>query len=673
MNEILADAVTRLEWTLIVLAILIVLGPWVAERLHLPGLIGLVLGGLVLGPYGLGLLPEGALDAIGGVGLLFLMFMAGAELDLNLFQRYRSAAVAFGLVTFSAPFLLGVFASAGLGLTTLAAILMGSVWASHTLVAYPAVRQAGISGNKAVATTVGATVITDTLALLVLAVVSALAGDKAAGETGSPILIVAKLLAGLALLYFYCMIFLPRFARWFFAGPGQDRLLRFVFVVGALSSAGLLADLVGMEGIVGAFFAGLGLNRMIPNGGRLMEQVEFFSSSYFIPAFLVSVGMLINPVVLFSWDTIRIAGAFFAALALGKIIAAWLAGWRYKFSRAEIGVMFSLTIAQAAATLASTLVGYSIGLFGDQIVNAVLLVVLISLILTSVGTSYFSAKVQPDAIVIKPLGNTVVVPVAQGPALKSLMGFAAEIAYADSGVVLPVVVVPEQELQASRPLYEKLLHSAEEFGTAAGADVEGVLRFDSSEHLGIVREVNEHLGSFLLIEWSYNPNLKSYVFGDRVDRLGAACPVPVAAIRFAAQPAKRLILTPGPDMGSSAYRADLQVAQEIVKRLVQSKNLPVQVLLPEGRTMAGLELPEGAEIVPVKPGLENVRAHAQAGDVIVVPIAVLQRWIGSAALEFGEAGRSVTLVIAASPYRLNLTAASAGKKTESILNLGATG
>ena len=133
MDEILANAVTRLEWTLIVLAGLIVVGPWIAERLRLPGLIGLVLGGVVLGPYGFGLLPEGALDAIGGIGLLFLMFMAGAELDLNLFQRYRSAALAYGLITFLAPFLLSVLASFSLGLTTLAAILMGSVWASHTL------------------------------------------------------------------------------------------------------------------------------------------------------------------------------------------------------------------------------------------------------------------------------------------------------------------------------------------------------------------------------------------------------------------------------------------------------------------------------------------------------------------------------------------------------------
>jgi Kef-type K+ transport system membrane component KefB len=205
------------------------------------------------------------------------------------FQRYRSAALAFGLMTFLAPFLFSVFASKSLvGLGTLAAILMGSVCASHSLVAYPTVRQAGITGNRAVATSVGATVITDTLALLVLAVVPALARDQESGGNSSLVVILVKLLIILALLIGYCMVFLPRFVRWLYAGPGQDRLLHFVFVVGTLASAGLLAVLVGMEGIVGAFFAGLGPDRMIPNGGRLMEQVEFFGSSFFIPAFLIA-------------------------------------------------------------------------------------------------------------------------------------------------------------------------------------------------------------------------------------------------------------------------------------------------------------------------------------------------------------------------------------------------
>lgn len=672
MEEILAETVTRLEWILIILATIIVLGPFIAERLRLPGMIGLVLGGLVLGPYGLGLLPEGSLDGIGGIGLLFLMFMAGVELDLNLFQRYRSAAIAFGLATFILPFLFSLVAAFSLGLGVLAAILMGSVWASHTLVAYPTVRHAGLAGNKAVATGVGATVITDTLALLVLAVVSGMAGGHESSAGAPPLITVVKLLVGLFLLYAYCMLFLPRFARWFFVSLGQDQILRFVFIIGALSSAGLLAVVVGMEGIVGAFFAGLGLNRMVPNGGRLMEHVEFFSSSLFVPAFLISVGMLINPVVLFNLETIVIAVVFFVALVLGKFLAAAWAGRRYHFSRAEVGVMFSLTIAQAAATLASTLVGYGLGLFGEQIVNAVLLVVLVSLILTSVGTRLYSSKVEPEAMLLKPLGTTVTVPVAPSPYLDKLMGMAANLAYPDAGILLPVVVVPEHESQEARPVYEKLLHTAEENGAAAGADVKGVLRFDSSEHLGVVREINEHLGSFLLVEWTSKPGLSDSMFGDRVDRLGVYSPVPAAAVRFTTETPQRLILAPGLDMGSTGYMVDLQAAVEIVSRLVQSTNLPLQVALPGDQLPEGVNLPEKAQVIPVEPGIGGVQALLQPGDILIVPAAIMRRAITSAVVQLSEAVKNVTLVVAAGPYRLNLTSAEVAKEAESIISFGKT-
>ena len=155
-EELFHEAVNRAKWQLIVLAIIIIAGPLIAQRFRLTGMIRLVLGGLIMGPYMLNWLHEGSLDALGGIGLLFLMFMAGVELDLNLFLRYRSVAISFGLITFAFPFLFNIGASLGLGLSLMGAILMGSVWASHTLVAYGDVRQAGLASNKAVAVTVGA-------------------------------------------------------------------------------------------------------------------------------------------------------------------------------------------------------------------------------------------------------------------------------------------------------------------------------------------------------------------------------------------------------------------------------------------------------------------------------------------------------------------------------------
>ena len=671
-EELFHEAVNRAEWQLIILAIIIIAGPLIAERFKLPGMIGLVLGGLILGPYVLNWLREGSLDALGGIGLLFLMFMAGVELDLNLFQRYRSVAITFGLITFTLPFLFNIGASIALGLSLMGAILMGSVWASHTLVAYGDVRQAGLASNKAVAVTVGATVITDTLSLIVLAVVSAIAGGGESGGEVNPAFIVVKLVLGLIVLVGYCLYLLPRFGRWFFSGLGQDRLLRFVFVIGALSSAGFLSALVGIEGLVGAFFAGLGLNRLIPNNGQLMERVEFFSASLFVPAFLISVGMLINPRVLFLPKTMLIALVFFLALGAGKYLAAWLAGRRNKFSSGEIGLMFSLTIAQAAATLASTMVGLRLGLFGEQIVNAVLLVVLVSLILTSVGVNVFSKRIQPETLTLKPIGRSVIVPVEANGILKQLVSTAGSLALADAGIVTPVAVVPEHLVKQVRPEAEELLEQAEQYAAAAATDAEGVLRIDDSLPQGIIRELNQREGSLILVGWEHL-GAKDMLFGNSIDRIGSRSPVPVAAATFSDHPTERLVLVPGVNLKNTGYLVDLSVALDIAVRLKNIQNLPLVTFSPEPELPGDLKLPDGAEYIHVEPGLEAIATQLRLGDLVIVPGAILRRAIGSDAQRLANAINGIGLIVAAGPYRLNLTSAEFSPDAKAMLPISTSG
>jgi len=670
-EELFHEAINRAEWQLIILAIIIIAGPLIAERFKLPGMIGLVVGGLILGPYVLNWLREGSLDALGGIGLLFLMFMAGVELDLNLFQRYRSVAITFGLITFTLPFLFNIGASMALGLSVMGAILMGSVWASHTLVAYGDVRQAGLASNKAVAVTVGATVITDTLSLIVLAVVSAIAGG---GESGNvnPAFIVIKLVLGLVVLVGYCLYLLPRFGRWFFSGLGQDRILRFVFVIGALASAGFLSALVGIEGLVGAFFAGLGLNRLIPNNGQLMERVEFFSASLFVPAFLISVGMLINPRVLFLPKTMLIALVFFLALGVGKYLAAWLAGRRNKFSSGEIGLMFSLTIAQAAATLASTMVGLRLGLFGEQIVNAVLLVVLVSLILTSVGVNIFSKRIQPETLTLKPIGRSVIVPVEANGILKQLVSTAGSLALADAGIVTPVAVVPEHLVDQVRPEAEELLEQAEQYAAATATDAEGVLRIDDSLHQGIIRELNQREGSLILVGWEHL-GAEDMLFGNSIDRIGSRSPVPVAAATFSDRPTERLVLVPGVNLNNTGYLVDLSVALDIAVRLKNMQNLPLVALSPEPELPGDLKFPDGTEHIHVEPGLEAIAAQLRLGDLVIVPGAILHRAIGSDAQRLANAIRGISLIVAAGPYRLNLTSAEFSPDAKTVFPMSTSG
>ena len=377
-----------------ILVLALILAPRIAEVLRLPAMVGLVLAGMALGPHGAHVLAtkEIALSALGEFGLLYLMFSAGLELDLKLFMKMRRVAITFALLSFAIPFTLGVLSARFLSYGWAAAVLMGSNWGSHTLVTYPLLRQMGLSRNRAVATVVGATAVTDTSALLVLSVVSGVVKP-----TGSLAVQLIGIAIGLAALATWSLLGLPRLARWFFARVGTDRSYRFVFGVAAFLVGGVMAEAAGIDAIVGAFFAGLGLNRAVPEESPLMDRLQFMGSTLFIPIFLVSVGVLLEPKVMVDPKTLLVAAVFTVAVLGGKALAAVVAGRTFHFAWAEIGVMSGLSGSQAAATLATTLVGAKLGLFDTTTINAVLVVILASLIVTPLLVSAFGKRV-PTAV-----------------------------------------------------------------------------------------------------------------------------------------------------------------------------------------------------------------------------------------------------------------------------------
>ena len=294
-------------WEFLVLFATLLLGPVVLRRARVPGIMGLILGGYVIGPHGLGLIQSGnsTLPDLGQLGLLYLMFVAGVELDLNLLRRHRRAAVIFGLLTFILPALGGLAVGLGLGWETEAAILLGALLASHTLITYPTVREAGLSSDPAVASAVGSTVLTDTLTLVVLACVSG-----AVGEGRSTLDVAIQVGVGLAVLVAFSLIVLPFAAERAFRWLGAERHVRYVVAITAFLAAATVAELFGIEGIVGAFFAGLALNRLVPNEGQLMDRIEFFGGAVFIPVFLVSVGLILDPSVMLQGRTLELAALF---------------------------------------------------------------------------------------------------------------------------------------------------------------------------------------------------------------------------------------------------------------------------------------------------------------------------------------------------------------------------
>jgi Kef-type K+ transport system membrane component KefB len=404
LASIQAPSGAVLEFLLLFAVILF--GPVIVSRLGLPGLIGLLVGGYAIGPHGLALIKAGdqTVPELGQLGLLYLMFIAGLELDLHVLRRQRTAAVVMGLAAFGVPFSGGLVIGWALGWSTGATFLLGALLSSHTLIVYPTLRDAGLGGNPAVASAVGATVLTDTLALIVLAIV---AGTQTASADVPTVL--GEIVLGFAVLVGVGLFVLPRFVdaaiRWW----GGDRVSRYVVVIVALLAMAALAEVFGIEPIIGAFFAGLALNRLVPNEGASMDRVEFFGSAVFVPVFVVSIGLLLDPSVMFTIDTLELAGLICLGALGGKALACWFAGAALGFDPPERAAMYVLTLPQAAATLAVTLIGFELGLFDTSVVNAVLVLILVSITVAAVLAQRVVGWVPPQLGHSPPLGHHVLV------------------------------------------------------------------------------------------------------------------------------------------------------------------------------------------------------------------------------------------------------------------------
>ena len=380
------------EWTFFIAAVVLLAGPLIAERFRMPGLVGVIVGGTIVGPFVLDWVArEGTVEALGALGILYLMFIAGLELDLDDFQRNRRPALSFGALTFTLPFVLGILLVLPFGYGLATAALYGSLWASHTLVSYPIVQEHKLTRHRSVGMAAGGTVITDTLALFVLAVV---VGSQDSDDR--PAVILVKLSIGLAILVFYCAFPLRWLGTWAFARFGDKLIPRFLFRLAALTSAALVADRMGLEGIVGAFFAGLALNRLVPSGTELMEHVEFVGVALLIPFFLLSTGMLLDPTQFTEPAVLLLAGASLAIVFAGKAAASYLAGRLAGFEPDEMRLVFGLTIAQAAATLAAVTIGTEVGIFTDRLLSAALVVVLVTVVVSGIVTRNAARRLSPE-------------------------------------------------------------------------------------------------------------------------------------------------------------------------------------------------------------------------------------------------------------------------------------
>lgn len=524
---------------LIILAIMLV-APLLFERIRLPGIVGLILAGVVVGPHGLGLLErDTTIVLLGTVGLLFLMFMAGLETSLDDLKYNADKAIIFGIGTFAVPMLLGVGAMMALGYGFLAAILVASCFASHTLLALPIVSKLGIMRSPVVTATLGGTLITNVLALLVLAVV------VKAHQGNLTLEFWLFLIPSLAVYTFATLWGVPRLGRWFFRRFGHDEGAEFTFVIATLFVVSYFAKLIEIEPIIGAFLAGIAITQLIPQLSPLMNRIQFIGNTLFVPFFLISVGMLVNPLILIQEPKSLLVSAVMVVVAIvAKFVPAWAAGKWFKFDAANMMVMFGLSVAQAASTLAAITVAYNIKLVDQLTVNGTIAMILVTCIASPWVTARWgkgmkSSPAAPASVELSDVAQTpkyrILVPVANPSTEDNLLQLALILAKSTDGTLLPLHVLSDQAGPISTEAklqQERLLAAAETIAHAAVTNVETIGRVDDAIDKGILRTTQEHKANLIICGWKGYSTYRDNFFGSVIDNVARRTPVPMLITRF---------------------------------------------------------------------------------------------------------------------------------------------
>ncbi|SFO33198.1 Kef-type K+ transport system, membrane component KefB [Paenimyroides ummariense] len=488
----------------LLLLIIILFAPLLLNKIKVPHLLGLIIAGAAIGPNGFNILArDSSIVVTGTTGLLYIMFLAGLEIDMGDFKKNKWKSMGFGIYTFIVPFVLGfIGAYYLLNFNLLTSILFASLFSSHTLIAYPLVSKLGVAKNLAVNITVGGTMITDILALLVLAACVGMAQ----GEVGTEFwlrLSLSILVFGLVVLLIF-----PIIARWFFKNV-KDKISQYIFVLVMIYLAALLAEVAGVEAIIGAFLAGLALNRLIPHTSSLMNRVEFVGNAIFIPFFLISVGMLIDFSVFFkSWDTITVASIMLVASIAGKYLAAVLTRKTFKLNKEQGKLIFGLSSASAAATLAAVMVGYNIiisetaagepvRLLNEHVLNGSILLILVSCTISSFISLASAEKIAEADKEDTVAGETdekenVLLAVNYPETVDAMVNLAVIIKdKKNKDGLFALNVINEEKNDSSVKNAEKILHDAVIKASAADEVLTPLTRYDSDVVNGINNVIKE--------------------------------------------------------------------------------------------------------------------------------------------------------------------------------------
>ncbi len=514
LNQLADFFRTPLTSPILILSLLlfiILLVPIVFGKLNIPGVIGLILAGVIIGPYGLGILENSSsIDLFSTIGMLYIMFIAGLELDMNQFRIVKNRSLVFGLLTFFLPLSIGFpVCYYILNLDFLASLLTASMFATHTLVSYPIVSKFGITKNQAVAITVGGTILTDTLVLMMLAII------LNAKDGALDLAFFAKIIISLAIFSVILFGVIPRITKWFFSKLESEKSSHFIFVLSVLFFSAFLAEICGLESIIGAFIAGLVLNRLIPHSSTLMNRIEFIGNAFFIPFFLISVGMLLDlSVLLEGYRPLFIAITLSLSAFFGKWLAAFVTQHIYHYSKYQRILIFGLSSSHAAATLAIIISGYRAGLLDENILNGTIILILITCLVASFVTEKAARKIVlreknedtlPESAL--PSGN-ILIPIANFSNIPSLLDFSILLKEEKSNNTITILtVVPDNEQASINIIKAKnKLESLVKQGSSAEANVQVTATIDQNIFGGISRTARETMTDLIIMGWSYKHN-----------------------------------------------------------------------------------------------------------------------------------------------------------------------
>jgi Kef-type K+ transport system membrane component KefB len=508
------------------LLFIVLLSPILLRRIKIPSIVGLIVAGVIIGPYGLNFLEKSsAVDLISTIGLLYILFIAGLELDMHEFKATRNKSLLFGFFTFIIPLTLGFpVCYYLLDYDFYASLLIASMFSTHTLVSYPIVSRFGVSKNQAVAISVGGTILTDTAVLIIFAIIMGNNQNRLDYEFW------LKLIVSLIVFSAIMFLVIPKMAKWFFYKFEDEKYLHYVFVLSVVFFAAFLAEMASLEHIIGAFVAGLALNKQIPHSSALMNRIEFIGNSLFIPFFLISVGMLVDIKVIFKGEMALLVAFTLTTVALtSKWLAAFFTQKSLNLTSVQRQLIFGLSSSHAAATIAIILIGYQAGILDANILNGTIVLILITCVVSTIvtekaakkitffqeNTSYLASKLnqmQSEHILL-PIGNI--------SNIEKLLEFALLVKDKKSSFPISILsVVPNTEdaelnILKSRDKIESFVNQAH----ATENQVNIITIIERNAAAGIARTAREIMADLVIIGWPQLAENQENSIGEKVESI----------------------------------------------------------------------------------------------------------------------------------------------------------